>query len=361
VPKNRPGLEVVTRKGRASLYVRGTVRSISVFESAGTDDPRLAEEYRAAREAEIYRSAVHGAPRQAVTFAVAALSYLEADSRSPSTRHAVGRLVKHFGAALSCDDVNQEALDGAARVICRHGSKPTTVLRQVIAPARAILTHAAARSWCAVPAFQRVKSGARRTDWFTPAEAEALIAGAAPHLRPLIAFLFCTGARLNEALTLDWSDVDLQHARAVFRDTKSGADRIVDLPPRAVATLASLAGDKARGRVFRARAGKPYRDTNSSRTVAYGGQIANGFASAMKRAGIARRLTPHHCRHTWATWHYCLSRDPMQLRDDGGWSSLSQVERYAKLAPIGMRDAVVAFWGVRTKSVPRETREPIAS
>lgn len=361
MPKTRRGLEVVARAGRTSLYIRGTVRGRRVFESAGTDDPRLAEEYRAAREAEIYRGAVHGTPRQAVTFAVAALSYLEADTRSTATRIAVGRLVKHFGQAHTCDAVNQEALDGAARVICRPGSKPVTVLRQVIAPARAILTHAAARGWCPLPVFQRVKAGARRTEWFTPAEAERLIAGALPYFRPLLTFLFCTGARANEALTLDWRNVDLQNARAVFRETKNGTDRIVDLPPRAVATLASLGGDKARGRVFRTRSGKEYRATNDSARGAYGGQIRAAFRSALKAAGIDRHLTPHHCRHSWATWHYCLSRDPMQLRDDGGWSSISQVERYAKLAPAGTRGAIEAFWSIGTKSVPSITRESVAS
>lgn len=65
--------------------------------------------------------------------------------------------------------------------------------------------------------------------------------------------------------------MDLQHARAVFRETKIGKDGIVDLTPRAVATLGSLAGAKAKGRVFPTWAGKEYRDTNDGKTGAYGG------------------------------------------------------------------------------------------
>ena len=74
-------------------------------------------------------------------------------------------------------------------------------------------------------------------------------------------------------------------------------------------------------------------------------QIKRAFATAVKNAGIKRRITPHICRHTWATWHYCVNRDPYRLRDDGGWHSAIMVERYAKLAPPSMRDEVLAFWG----------------
>ena len=37
---------------------------------------------------------------------------------------------------------------------------------------------------------------------------------------------------------------------------------------------------------------------------------------------------PHGLRHTWASWHYATHRDPLLLRQEGGWSSLAVVERY---------------------------------
>ena len=100
-----------------------------------------------------------------------------------------------------------------------------------------------------------------------------LMSHAAPHLRPLIHFLLCTGARLSEALYLDWSDVDLPAAVAVFRDTKNSRDRAAALPPLAV-MLANLPYDDEglrtrSGPVFRRDDGEPYVD----RQGLEGGQI----------------------------------------------------------------------------------------
>lgn len=344
--KQRAGLRVVKRAGTSTLYLRGTVRGQRIFESAGTDIEALAEEARAARETELYRSAIYGTkPR--VTFAAAAVSYLQADARSETTKVNVGKIVRHFGPTTTCDQIDQERMDQAGRAICRAGAKPQSIARQVITPAKAILSHAARRGWCDMPRFERVRAGGRRTDWITPTEAEAMLANAHPRFTPLLTFLICTGARVGEAIDLVWDDVDLRHARAVLRDTKNGDDRPVSLPPRAVAALANIPteGDKRTGPVFLSHRGVKYRSTTDTERGAEGGQIKRVFASALKAAGITRHLTPHHCRHTWATWHYCLHRDPLQLRDDGGWRSLSQVERYTKLAPQTMRDEIMRVLG----------------
>ena len=97
--------------------------------------------------------------------------------------------------------------------------------------------------------------------------------------------------------------------------------------------------------------------------------IVTAWRGAMRRAGLAavdeerpwidRRgiarvetvysypYTPHTCRHTWATWFYAITLDPMKLRTEGDWSSLSLVERYAHLmTPEEARD-VHLVWGSR--------------
>jgi integrase len=344
MPHRAPGLRVVTRKGTETLYLRGTVRGIRVFESAGTSDRALAEEARAAREAEVFRGAVHGFAPAAVSWGHAALSYLTHERRAPSTILFVKRLIPVIG-MKPCREIDQVAIDLACRTLCRPGAKPVTRLRNVVAPARAVLMHAARRGWCDAPRFEIAKPSPARTDWLSPAEAEAMIAAAGDwkkHLRPLLVFLFCTGARLGEALTLQWDDVNLTHARAVLRDTKGGGDRQVDLTPRVVAELANLRHRK--NEVFRAFGGKPYRPTDQSRTVGYGGQIRKGWASCLKAAGIKRRLTPHHARHSWASWHYAVHKDLLRLRHDGGWSQTAMAERYAHLTPPGMAADILAFW-----------------
>jgi integrase len=348
----RPGLEVVSRPGTSALYLRGTVRGQRVFESTGTDNPALAEEARAAKEAEMYRAAVLGV-RPTVTFSAAVLAYLKHEDRPASTLAAVNKLLTHFGSKVTCDKIDQAAMDRAVAAIC-PGAKPQSALRQVGTPAKAILNYAARRGWCPPPKFEAVKGSPRRTDWLTPAEAEALIAGASGTIRPLLTFLLCTGGRMGEAIELEWRDVNLPHARATFRDTKNGYDRIVDLPPRAIAALDAL--PHRLGRVFRRQDGQPYRSTNTVRG-AEGGQIDRAFAAALKAAGIDRHLTPHHLRHTWATWSYALDRDLVRLQQDGGWRTITMVARYTKLAPAGLLPEIQAFWGLPVTVATRHERK----
>ena len=347
-PARRKGLRVVSRAGTRTLYLRGTVRGQRVFESAGTDDPDLAEEARAAREAELFRGAVHGVkPR--VTFAAAVLSYLQAEPRPAAMKLALGKLVRLWGATVTCDDIDQAKLDRAGRALCRATSTPATRQRQVATPTKAVLSHAARRGWCQLPAFERTKGGKARTDWLTPREAEALLANANRLVRPLLTFLFCTGARVGEAIALTWNDVDLQHARAVLRQTKNGNDRILQLCPRAIVTLANLPDRE--GPVFRHRRSAAYRLTNKSRTTPFGGQVRRAWATACSKAGIKPGITPHHARHTWASWDYAVHRDLLGLKARGDWSSVTLVERYAHLVPEGLAPQIVAFWGGVSRAV----------
>ena len=348
-------LKLVHRPDSKFLWIVGTVRGQRVRESSGTDDPRLAEEARAARESAAYREAVHGPVRGSTSFAAAALSYLKAGGpHATPTQTKVGRLVRHFGPKVTCADVNQVRLDQACDALLRPGSAPATRLREIITPARAVLSHAARRGWCDVPPFDIAATPPAKTEWLTPAEMDRLISGAAPHLRPLLTFLAATGARMGEALSLDWQDVDLTHARALLRDTKNGADRPVDLCPRALLALADLTHRD--GAVFRTRGkrvknvsvpGEPY----AERKEQGGGQIKTGWASALSKAGITKPVTPHSLRHTWASWHYAEHRDLLLLRFVGGWSSVTLVERYAHIVPATLGDEIKAWRGAAADTI----------
>lgn len=343
-------LRLTRRAGSPHYWITGTVRGRRVRESAGTDDSVLAEEARATREAQLYRAAIHNA-REPVAFAAAAESYLRnAGPHSPATLARVRRLLQQIGPRAMLDSIDQQRIDTLARAILRPSSGQATRLREITTPMRAILSHAARRGWCDMPQLEAPPPPPSRTEWLRPAEADALITAVAPHLRPLLVFLIGTGARLGEALALQWPDVDLTHARATLRQTKNGADRHLDLCPRVAATLAEL--PHRIGPVFRTRIGRAY----EPRRVQGGGQIKTGWASALSAAGLSTRpLTPHSCRHTWATWHATIHRDPMLLRHEGGWSSLAMVQRYAHLAPRTMAGEMMA-WREGT-----ETREKMSA
>ena len=176
-----------------------------------------------------------------------------------------------------------------------------------------------------------------------------MVEASAPHLKRLLIFLFGTGARLGEALTLDWREVDLVGARVIFlpEKTKTKQRRIAKLPPAVVAALASQ--PLRVGTVFRwetnpgnAPAGRRIR-TYAEREG--GGHIKTAWNGAIRRARLNPDLHPHCTRHSWASWHYAVHRDLLALKIEGGWATTSQVERYAHLMPQGHETDILVFWG----------------
>ncbi|MGH6976319.1 MAG: site-specific integrase, partial [Stellaceae bacterium] len=222
--------------------------------------------------------------------------------------------------------------------VLKPNAAPATKARSVYVPLAAVLNHANRRGWCERPRFDMPKVPTGNTRWLTPSEARALIEHASAHLRPWLLFLVCTGARMSEALDLDWSDVDLPAAKAVFRMTKNSTSRAASLPTAAVLALAGLS--QKEGLVFRRLDGEPYGD----RFREGGGQIKTGWRGACKRAGIVG-ATPHDLCHTWASWFYAVSKDPMLLKAEGGWKSLDMVERYAHLMPSDLVPEIATVWG----------------
>src|SRR6516162_9365248 len=234
-------LKLKRRPGRPHWYLHGTIRGITIRESTGVTDQKAAEAIKARREWEIVQRSVFGA------------------------------------------------------------EAPATLNRQVYTPIAAVLNHAAKRGLCTKRVIERPTLPLGRIRRLTFEEAERLIEACAHHLRPLVVFLLGTGARLSEALYLDWREVDLARGHVAFVDTKNGEPRGVPLHSRVVNELRVLRHRE--GRVFRTQKGRPYAEKESG-----GGQIKTAFRGACRRAGITD-FSPHDCRHTWATWHYAANRD----------------------------------------------------
>jgi len=320
-------IKLVKRPKSPFWVLRGTIRGIRIEESTGTDNKKIAEEIRAKREAEILAQSIYGR-RATATFAEAALSYLE----NGGNNRFLDKVLRHFG-TTPLAKIDQDAIDVGARKVY-PGASGATRDRQFYTPASAVIKHAAKRGWCSQIVLERPEKPPGLVRWLTPEQAERLIAACGKHLRPLVIFLLYSGARIGEALWLNWDDVDLTRGHVIFpidpasrRRTKNNEARGVPLHPRVRAVLANL--PHRQGEVFRRPDGKPYdRLRNDENDTSAGNRIKKAFAAACKRAGI-ENFTPHCCRHTWATWHYAKNRDLFALQRLGGWKTLSMVTRYA--------------------------------
>lgn len=346
------------RRGRI-WYLRGAVRGQRVYETAGTESETAAEAIRIRRENQLLDRSVFG-DQATRSFQEAALDYLESrvglSSRDEAYLH---RIVEHFGPGRALASITTDAIDQAIATLCAKGG-PAYVNRSIITPIAAVLHHAAEKGWMEWRRIKRRKPPRGKTRWITHGEAERLVAACAPHLKPLVVFMLYTGARLGEALALDWRDVALQKRRVVFADTKNGESRGVPLHDLALEALANLGGDRV-GRVFRRPDGQPY-----AAKAEGGGQIKTAFRAACRRAGLAEivgyrllkggkrkpiykaLLTPHDLRHTWATWFHAEVRDLRALMELGGWKTVGMVARYAHVNPDHLAAAIEKLPGAKS-------------
>lgn len=345
MPRRGSGLRIERRPDTGAITIVGTVAGERVRKRASSDNPRLAQEEAAALETELLRAEWHGPRRGTRPFAEAVTSYLDTLPRSNSTKARLNRILIAAG-DVKLKDVNQQLVNRIARRMLVPDASPATLKRGVITPLRAILNHAYRQGWCDPPLFEVPREADGRTVYLLPHEASSLLAAAGPSLRLLIELVLGCGPRMSEALEADWRDVDLQGGRIIFWRTKGGKPRRAVLPPGLVATLANL--DYREGSIIRRPDGQPYAD----RERQGGGQMKTAWAATKRRAGVNPELTQHDLRHTWASWHYAVHRDPLLLKLEGGWASLDQVERYVHLLPEGHAEAITAFWhGIDTGAV----------
>jgi integrase len=175
----------------------------------------------------------------------------------------------------------------------------------------AVINHAADLELCApmrVRRFPEPRKPKEPADWEW---IEAFMEQASPHLGGLACFMFLTGARISEALAVRWRDIDFSNATVRISMGKlGGEERISNMPPELIAAIASIPGER-----------KP--DARPFFYASYGA-CKDPWQVAIKRAGI-KRLTPHSCRHGFATGLLHSGVDPVTVARLGGWKSPEQL------------------------------------
>ena len=294
---------VPPRDGKSPNFtIRGTHLGQTVDRTAGTSQRKLAQRVLAKLKADIESGAV--TPAGAPTFASAALSYVKAGG----SKRFLSPLAEHF-ATTPLTRIGQAAIDQAAAALYPEAG-PATRNRQVYTPVSAILRHAGVNIVLRRP---KGAQGQPRTAFALMAASDAL----GPTFGALVKFLTYTGARLGEALALQWRDVDLARHVVTIRQTKTEGVRTSLLPEFVVKAMRPLARDR---RVFY--------------PLNKGGKLYAMLDSAAAAAGVTipYRLGFHICRHTWATWmrrHGGL--DTAALVETGAWRSRKSASVYEHL------------------------------
>lgn len=266
------------------VYKRGeiwwysfTIDGARVRRSSKTSDKRLAEDIAAKEEWRHRHAAVHGA-EAVLTFGEAMALYINS---ARDNRFLIKLLDRWENVRVK--DITPDEIRRAAKDIY-PGMSGATWNRQVITPARAVINAAADNGYCPHIRVRRFPEAVKKRKPGNRAWLEKFQKAChAPKLAALARFMFETGARIGEAVALEWEAVNLQDATCTILKTKNGEVHTIFLSPGMVAELANL--DTGR-KVF----GYASRHT-----------VAPQWNATIKKAGI-EKLTPHEAgRHGFAT------------------------------------------------------------
>lgn len=327
-------LTLKRRKPGGNYTIRGTFKGQSVYESTGTSNRAAAEIIKARREQEILERSTLG-KAATLTFAEAALTYMETGGEN----RFIERILLHAGPETLLTEIDNQWINDAAAAIYPAAAN-ATVNRQLITPISAIYNLATEEGLAPYRRFRRRKTPKTGKRWLTPEEAEALISHADPHLLPILGCLLGTGARTSEALGAEAHFYYPATGEIYLPDVKNEHPRMLRMPQRALEMI-ETAEPPTVGRIFLTPKGRPYVLRENG-----GGQIQAAFNKARDAAGLEargpRKVTPHTCRHTWATWYYAATKDFGGLIDLGGWEKSDMANHYRKNAPDDLAQRLLA-------------------
>lgn len=244
-------------------------------------------------------------PGSVLTFAQASIEY-----RKMGKVPKYLELVEDHWKDTPVKDITRGALRRAAINLLPNGSGAYRN-RAVLVPTQAVINYCAELEMCAPLRVKRFPEPRRTKEPATWEWVQAFMAHSSPHLGALAAFMFLTGARISEAVGVTWGKIDLRGARVVIAMGKlGGEERVAHMPPELVAVLANIPSNREpEGQVF------PYAAYDS---------VRKPWDAAVKRAGI-KPVTPHGCRHGFATTLMHAGIDPVTVAKRGGWKSAAQL------------------------------------
>lgn len=242
----------------------------------------------------------------------------------------VTQLINDLGPERRLKSISQQDVEDLKVKWQERGNSPRTVNTK-LAKLSKLFNHAVdfgILDWRPKTKFNKVRKGRIRA--LSSNEEGALLGSLKPEFAMFAQFLLYTGARVSEALHLDWKDVDFENDSVTFWDTKNGDERTIPL-------------------VAKSREALIYANDHMPGPKPWSAVMYDTFIKAWRRAkreaglGDDPQVVPHVLRHTCATRLGKGRMDPLRLQKWMGHTTLDMTKRYTHLDVDDLRKASAIF------------------
>lgn len=296
-------IKIFRRPGSKIWNYRGTVAGRRLRGSTGTTDKARAQRIAAKKETSKWDGHLDG-PGAVLTFAKAALLYRAAGKETKFLPKIEDYWKDTLVKDMTAGSIRQSAVD------LYPTASGATRNRHVITPTQAVINHCSELDYCSPVRIKRFKFERKIKKPITVTWLDTFCAHARPLSVALVTTMFATACRINEAMRLEWADIDFTNRTILIRDSKTQKQRIARMPPRLLVALANLPRDDA----------WPFGGWSESSLRRFWEEDVEATAKAV--AGF-ERLTFHSCRHGFATKLLRDGVDPKTAAAMGGWDDVA--------------------------------------
>ncbi|MCR9139068.1 MAG: site-specific integrase [Alphaproteobacteria bacterium] len=230
--------------------------------------------------------------------------------------------IHHYMLVNDHTNFDNALLDGLTIHFRQKGNKNSTINRKFASLSKILRKHHRNGGLATLPDFQKLPERNARIRFLTIEEEQQLLRHLEEenhHYAQLSRFLAESGARIGEALHLNWSDIGPRHV--TFWETKSNRPRTIPLSQRAIKVIEVQRQQLAM---------KP----GPFRNVAYY-RFRKGWNNAKDRTEMRDdpQVVPHVLRHTCASRLAQAGVDIKRIQEFLGHRTLAMTLRYAHLSP----------------------------
>ncbi len=146
--------------------------------------------------------------------------------------------------------------------------------------------------------------------------------------RAIVEFLYATGVRVGELVSLNWSDIDWEN-EVVRVIGKGGKERIVPIGSKALEALRAYGAQSGMsGPLFKNKRGERLTSRSVERLI----------KKISLKAGLGGKVTPHTLRHSFATHMLEGGADLRVVQELLGHSNLATTQVYTRITLSRMRE-----------------------